>query len=365
MQWRHRRCERPLDAVGPKRAPSSPTMSPLNAPLRFERVFLEKVWGGRALGRSPAEGGLGLELPDEVAVGETWEIVDRADVNSVVAEGSLVGARLEELMRDHAGDLLGDAAPSSSGRFPLLVKYIDAAQHLSVQVHPRQASLAGLTSAGLGAGAEAKTEAWVILGCEEQGRIYHGFGPGVERAAFEADVRAGVSLERHLAAYAPLVGDCFFVPGGTVHAIGGGVTLLEVQQNSDTTYRVSDWGRMGLDGKPRELHVGEALEVLDFGPAPAPVSGQADGVLAACAHFELSTLNLTAPRTVPAARTPRALACVSGAATLHTSHGEWPLALGDVWLLPAALGEHVLAPSPTSSTARLIAMDAPPADTPA
>lgn len=340
-------------------------MSSLNAPLRFERVFLEKVWGGRALGRGPADGGLGLELPKGVAVGETWELVDRSDVNSVVAEGPLAGARLEELMRDHAGDLLGDAAPSASGRFPLLVKYIDAAEHLSVQVHPDEASLERLAAAGLGAGAEAKTEAWVILGCEERGRIYHGFERGIERAAFEADVRAGVSLERHLAAHAPAVGDCFFVPGGTVHAIGGGVTLLEVQQNSDTTFRVSDWGRMGLDGAPRELHVPQALEVLDFGPAPVPVSGWTDGVLASCPHFALRAFDLTAPRSFPAARTPRALACVSGAATLHTSHGEWPLALGDVWLLPAALGEFTLAPSPTSSSARLIVMDAPPADTPA
>lgn len=335
-------------------------MTTIDLPLRFERIYLEKVWGGRALERPADAGGLGLALPPNVAIGETWELVDRADVNSVVTDGPLQGARLEELMADHRDALLGDAAPSASGRFPLLVKYIDANEHLSVQVHPSTATLARLAG---GRGFEAKTEAWVILGCEERGRIFHGFAPDAQRAAFEADLRRGVALEPHLRAFTPAAGDCFFVPGGTVHAIGGGVTLIEVQENSDTTFRVNDWGRMGLDGQPRELHVDAALAVLDFDASPAPITGQRDGDLVDCAHFALRAVDLTATRALTTHNIPRIVACVQGTATLRTRGGDQPMALGDVWLLPAALGDFAVAPS--SPSARLILMDAKPAHTPA
>ena len=237
--------------------------------LRFERVFLEKVWGGRRLELSPDEGGLSLDLPEGMQVGETWELVDRADVQSVVPEGEawadvFGGATLGELVRDHADDLLGRLAPTAEGRFPLLVKYIDAAAHLSVQVHPDDARAAAHP------GWEAKTEAWVVLGATDEGRIFHGFESGTEREAFAAACRTGEPLDAFLRSFAPRRGECFFVPGGTVHAIGAGVTLIEVQQNSDTTFRVNDWGRVGLDGKPRDLHVDEALACLDFGSSPEP-----------------------------------------------------------------------------------------------
>ena len=335
-------------------------MKPPLSPLCFERIFLEKVWGGRALERAAEAGGLGLALPPKIAVGETWELVDRADANSVVTNGAYQGARLEELMADHSHALLGSMQPSSSGRFPLLVKYIDAHESLSVQVHPSNETVARLPQ---GRGFEAKSEAWVILGSTPAGRIYHGFAEATRnpagRAAFERDMRAGETLERHLRSFAPRAGDCFFVPGGTVHAIGGGVTLIEVQQNSDTTFRVNDWGRVGLDGQPRDLHVDEALACFDYDAAPEPVRGE--GELATCSSFAMGALTVTSTHALSTheRNAPRVLACVGGAGVLRTDAGEHALQLGDVWLVPASIGDFAVASLSPTSELRLIVMDAP------
>ena len=325
----------------------------LDRPLRFERVFLEKVWGGRRLELAPEEGGLSLELPDGMQVGETWELVDRADVQSVVPAGDgadwagpFAGATLGELARDHRDDLLGRLEPTEQGRFPLLVKYIDAAAHLSVQVHPGDALAAKHPEW------EAKTEAWVVLGATDEGRIFHGFEPGADPEAFAEACRSGEPVDAFLRSFAPRRGECFFVPGGTVHAIGAGVTLIEVQQNSDTTFRVNDWGRVGLDGKPRDLHVDEALASLDFGAAPEPVLPPADLArapheLASCAAFRMGSLALEpgAPldgNTQDGAGGPEpvALAVVRGGGRLTSQAGSIELTTGDVWLLPAALGAY-------------------------
>ena len=332
----------------------------LDRPLRFERVFLEKVWGGRRLAAAPDAGGLALDLPDGMQVGETWELVDRADVQSVVPQaaadaawaGPFAGATLGELVRDHPGDLLGRLDATPEGRFPLLVKYIDAAEHLSVQVHPDDVRAADH------ADWEAKTEAWVVLGAADEGRIFHGFEPGTDPEAFAAACRTGAPVDAFLRAFAPRRGECFFVPGGTVHAIGAGVTLIEVQQNSDTTFRVNDWGRVGLDGKPRDLHVDQALACLDFGPAPEPVLPPADRAraphqLAACDAFRMGSVALDpgaplAGHTHAAAHgsaaaddgggEPVVLAVVRGGGVLAHGGGSIDLTTGDVWLLPAALG---------------------------
>lgn len=329
-------------------------MTSMQEPLRFERIFLEKVWGGRALAADPGAGGLGLELPPGLQVGETWELVDRADVNSVVAMGSFRGARLEELMATHREALLGDVPATPEGRFPLLVKYIDAAAHLSVQVHPDEAQAA--TEAAW----EAKAEAWVILGATKGGLIYHGFAPGVTRASFGAAVRSGGPLAKSLRSFRPVPGECYFVPGGTVHAIGAGVTLIEVQQNSDTTFRVDDWGRVGLDGKPREVHVEEALQCLDFEPAPTPVTAPESCPrsleLATCSAFSMGLVDVAGSLEGDTqGLAPRVLAAVRGAGRLVSAAGEFPLGLGDVCLLPAALGTYTIH-SVGSAPLRLIEM---------
>jgi mannose-6-phosphate isomerase len=312
-------------------------MNRINQPLRFERVYLEKIWGGRALSNSPAKGGLGLSLPEGVQVGETWELVDRADVNSIVAEGVHKGRTLNELMQMNSKDLLGRLQATPGGRFPLLVKYIDAAAHLSVQVHPDD------QTQHLGADWEAKTEAWVILGATDEGRIYLGLSEAATEADFTAACRAGgQGLEPMLQVFEPEPGQCYFVPGGTIHAIGAGVTLIEVQQNSDTTFRVYDWGRVGLDGLPRDIHIDQALACVDFQtPAPTPVTpslNPSSCVLASCPAFRMGVVADELAGDTHKENEPVILAVVSGAGTLAVAEQTIEINTGDVWLLPAALG---------------------------
>ena len=306
-------------------------------PLRFERHFLEKVWGGRALERRP-----GIALPPG-AIGETWEVVDRAGENSLVAEGGLKGFTLRELMKRHAASLLGVAPPAKDGRFPLLVKYIDACQNLSVQVHPDDAS-----AARLGNGAEAKSEAWVIVDAAPKSVLYAGLRPEVTAADF-ARVADGPGVLETLLAWEVERGDCLFVPGGTVHAISAGVTILEVQQNSDTTYRLWDWGRTG-----REVHVEQALACIRFGDAArAPVRprwsaepGLDAAELVRSAHFAIDVLRVREPVRRSTGERCQIYAVFEGRGLLRLPGREerWALAPGDVWLVPAACGYHQLEP---------------------
>jgi mannose-6-phosphate isomerase len=313
-------------------------------PLRFERRLLEKVWGGRALERR-----FGFALPPGKGVGESWELVDRPGEDSVVAAGAFRGRTLGELVRARSREVLGRARPGKDGRFPLLVKYIDARENLSVQVHPD-----GEAARRLGGGAEPKTEAWYVLDVAPGAVLYAGLEPGVAREEF-ARVAAGPGVVERLRRLAVRPGDCVFVPGGTVHAIGGGVTILEVQENSDTTYRLWDWGRVG-----RETHVEAALACVRYGepvrarpepaspPAEPPSTSSDDGVrrrpLVRCDLFEMELLETDASVRVPASDRFQAYAVVSGGGALSVAGRSetFPLALGDVWLVPAACGAHVL-----------------------
>jgi mannose-6-phosphate isomerase len=331
-------------------------VSKLTEPLRFERRVLEKVWGGRALAQRP-----GFALPPDIPVGETWEVVDRADENSVVAEGSFAGRDLHSLMRDFEHDLLGQAPAARNGRFPLLVKYLDASDNLSVQVHPDDE---GATRLGLIGGAEAKTEAWYIVDVAPGGVLYAGLKPDVRRAEF-ARIADGPGVLDALLKWDVRPGDCLLVPGGTVHAIGAGVTILEVQQNSDTTYRLWDWGRVGLDGQPRETHVEKALECIRFGdPARAPVSpewtSKRDGLqlahLARSDHFAMNALRIDAQVRLASDSGYRILALIQGTAVLSTAAGEWRMNQGDVWLIPAACGYHHVAPEVPGDALQLVQM---------
>ena len=317
-------------------------------PLRFERHFVEKVWGGRALATRP-----GIELPPDVPIGETWEIVDRGEENSVVALGAFQGRTLRELMEERASEILGTARPAKGGRFPLLVKYIDATQDLSVQVHPDDDA-----AASIGGDAEAKTEAWYVLDSAAGGCVYAGLDPTVERDEFES-IADGPGVVDALQRFEVEAGDCVLVRGGTVHAIAAGVSILEVQQNSDTTYRLYDWGRVGLDGKPRETHVRRALASVRFGedvrprrPEWRPSEEEGEGALeraelARSDVFGMDGLRITAAVTMPADTVCHIYSVVrgSGRLSLGSSERSWPLATGDVWLVPAACGAARLEPA--------------------
>jgi mannose-6-phosphate isomerase len=220
-------------------------------PLTFHPLFKDRVWGGRELERLYRK-----PLPAGRPIGESWEISDRPGDVSVIANGPLAGKSLRWLMENQRAELLGGAKPATGGRFPLLCKILDAREKLSLQVHPPANKAAEL-------GGEPKTEMWFIADAAAGAELFVGLKCGVTRAEFEKKIETGEVAEcfHHVPVRA---GDAMFLPSGRVHAIGAGLVIFEIQQNSDTTYRVFDWNRVGLDGKPRELHVAQSLASIDF-----------------------------------------------------------------------------------------------------
>jgi mannose-6-phosphate isomerase len=220
-------------------------------PFTFHPIFKERVWGGREIERLYRK-----KLPPGAPIGESWEISDRPGDASVIANGPLAGKNLRWLMENHRAELLGNAKPANENRFPLLIKILDAREKLSLQVHPPANKAAKL-------GGEPKTEMWFIADAAPGAELYAGLKRGITRSEFERRVQDGSVAQcfHHVPVRA---GDAMFLPSGRVHAIGAGLVIFEIQQNSDTTYRVFDWNRVGLDGKPRELHIAQSLASIDF-----------------------------------------------------------------------------------------------------
>ncbi|MEO6875988.1 MAG: type I phosphomannose isomerase catalytic subunit [Opitutaceae bacterium] len=270
--------------------------------LRFEPIYQQRVWGGRAL-----EAAFGRILPAAQPIGESWEIVDRPEAQSVVQSGHLAGQTLRAVLTKHAADVMGPKWPSARP-FPLLVKWLDCRERLSLQVHPPAAVAAELQG-------EPKTENWYIAQTALDAHLLVGLRRGVTRDQFERSIANG-TLEQCIHHFRVAAGDSILVQSGQVHAIDAGNLILEIQQNSDTTYRVYDWGRMGLDGKPRQLHIAESLRSIqwdDFEPAPvraAPTSG----VIADCPEFCIRRVVLGPGErfSVQAGEQPRLLSVVSG-----------------------------------------------------
>jgi len=220
-------------------------------PFIFQPILKERIWGGRELERLYAK-----PLPPGKPIGESWEISDRPGDASVIANGPLAGKTLRWLMENHAAEILGKAKPAAEGRFPLLCKILDAREKLSLQVHPPADKAKKLKG-------EPKTEMWFITDAAPDASLYVGLKRGVTRAEFEKKISDG-SVADCFHRIPVRAGDAMFLPSGRVHAIGDGLVIFEIQQNSDTTYRVFDWNRVGLDGKPRELHVAQSLASIDF-----------------------------------------------------------------------------------------------------
>ena len=255
----------------------------MNEAIVFEPIFMERVWGGRRL-----EIMFGKALPQGVPVGEVWEFVDRAEAQSVVHEGPHAGRLLHDLWSDYRGEVFGrDYLRHPAKRFPLLIKLLDAKDRLSVQVHP-PARLADSL------GGEPKTEMWYFVRCAPSSLIYAGVARGTTRDSFAALVRSG-RVEKALHKIAVRTGDSIFIPSGRLHAIGEGNVIVEIQQNSDTTYRVFDWNREGLDGKPRALHIEESLACIDFEDVEPEVEHHSEGVLAECPFFQVEKVHLRQP----------------------------------------------------------------------
>lgn len=226
-------------------------------PLTFQPRFKERVWGGRNLARL-----FGKKIPTGIPIGESWEISDRPDDASVISNGPFAGRDLRWLMQNHRDALLGNLKPQGDA-FPLLVKILDAQEKLSLQVHPPASKAAQL-------GGEPKTEMWFIADVATGAELYVGLRRGVTRADFERRLADG-SVAECFHRVPVKAGDTMFLPSGRVHAIGAGLVIFEIQQNSDTTYRVFDWNRVGLDGKPRELHVAQSLASIDFDDFEPPL----------------------------------------------------------------------------------------------
>ena len=303
-------------------------------PLVFEPYLRPQVWGSRRLGTQ-----LGKQLPAEGNFGESWEISGHPQHVSCVAEGPFQGTALTELCRQHGRELFGESP--ASGDFPLLIKYLDCHVPLSVQVHPDD--LLALQLLGEDQG---KTEAWVILDADPTARVYAGLRPGTTRELLERHLDAGTVAEC-LHEFVPQAGECVFLPAGTVHAVGGGVLIAEVQQTSDATFRLWDWNRLGPDGQPRALHREQALRAIDWSAGPvAPVRPQALDDLPAnavgerlveSAYFRMDRLRLRGEAALAPAGVLSLWMVLEGTATLSSTGGyRREFRRGETVLVPAA-----------------------------
>jgi len=257
-------------------------MPPLPAePISFLPIYQERLWGGRAL-----EERLRRSLPPELSVGESWELVDRPEAQSVVDSGPWRGLTLGELWHAHRSEVFG-LRPELPGPFPLLIKILDAREALSLQVHPPDRIAPQL-------GGEPKTEMWYIAHAAPGARLHAGLrSAGITPAQFRAALEDGTA-ESLVHVLHPRAADVLFIPSGRLHAIGAGLLIHEIQENSDTTYRVYDWGRTAPDGTPRKLHVEEALRSIDFDDVtPGLVAPQGE-TLVSCRQFEVSRWDLAA-----------------------------------------------------------------------
>ena len=303
-------------------------------PLRFEPMFQSRPWGGRRLAEL-----LSTSLPGDGPIGEAWLLSDREDHSSRIANGPLQGQTLGQLLKRWPEPLLGDLAGRFQ-RFPLLLKFLDAQTTISVQVHPSDRQQAYLPP-----GESGKTEAWVVLEAGPERIIYAGLKPGTT----SNDLRQAIAqrtVADQLASFRPKPGDGIFIPAGTVHSLGD-LVVFEVQENSDVTFRLDDWGRTDpKTGQSRPLQVEQALACIDFEQGPSgpvvPMVETAQGQLRErifiCEHFGLWRIHGAAPFPVGAAGTPRVLVCIAGDG--HLEHDSVPYAIGrgDVLLLSAAVG---------------------------
>jgi mannose-6-phosphate isomerase len=305
-------------------------------PLIFAPIYRRYIWGGRRFATT-----LGRDLPPGDDYAESWELVDRPESGdeSLVAEGPLRGTSLNRLVREQGGELLGRHAPLPA--FPLLFKFLDACRDLSIQVHPDDARAGQLVPPDRG-----KTEAWYVVDAEPGSRIYAGLADGVGRDGLAAAIRAG-RCEDVLHWFTPRPGDCVFIPAGTVHAIGAGLLVAEIQQSSDVTYRLFDWNRTGPDGRPRPLHIEAGVEaVTRFGPVgPVDPTATADPAvmrLVTSDYFLLDEVRPDGPWTVGGDDGCHLIAVLDGVFRTADSWSLPPLRSGQTLLLPAAIGRQTL-----------------------
>lgn len=306
-------------------------------PLRFAPILRERVWGGRRLAA------FGKDLPSSGSIGESWEVSDLAssvaeDAVSFIANGPWRGRTLHEVLLDQPEELLGRTARSQHGRFPLLIKFLDASENLSVQVHP------SVEFARAHPEAHIKHEAWFIVHAEPGAAIYAGLKPGTTQSGFETALREG-GIESLLRRIPVKVGQCHYLPSGTCHALGAGVVVAEVQTPSDTTFRLYDWNRTG-----RTLHVEQALACMTFPaeeietmqPHPAiTVHGFRTQMLSRCDYFSIERIDIEKDRPLDIITNGKAVVWMILSGRGRCEGGEWvdpvEVTVGNTILMPAGL----------------------------
>lgn len=300
-------------------------------PVKFTPLAVPRIWGGHRL-----KSWFGTETDEPI--GEYWLVSSHPHGTSVVKEGAFRGKTLNDLVREHPEAYLGS---SPQPRFPLLIKLIEAAQDLSVQVHPDD-EYGRRVESDFG-----KTEAWYVLDCPEDGKVIYGHRFSSREEYLQAVEKKQVKEYLDYAPIAP--GRLVFVPSRTLHALLAGTTVLEIQQTSDVTYRVYDWDRVDKQGRGRELHIDKAADVLRYGPQPDPFPERAeltaeDGLrgtrLVSCPYFTIDRWNLASgqhPFSLGRQDNPDILIVTKGQGTLHWPDGEMPLSRGDAVLIPATL----------------------------
>jgi mannose-6-phosphate isomerase len=299
--------------------------------LIFEPLFQERIWGGRRL-----QDEFGKKLPADLKIGESWELVDRPEAQSIVRNGPCQGMSLHDLWRNHRKEIFGDV--ENAPRFPLLIKLLDARETLSLQVHPPAHIAPELNG-------EPKTEFWYVAKADQGARIYAGLRKALSPEKFDRSITAG-SVADHIHAIPVKEGDGIFLPAGRFHAIGAGNLLVEIQQNSDTTYRVYDWDRVDESGKPRTLHIEQALRCIDFNDCQPDLVKPTGEVLIKNELFEIQKWNLTAQRELASPGQFAVVCALEG----NIECAGISLQPGDLALLPADCENRTIAPSTTTAS---------------
>ena len=310
-------------------------------PLRFEPIYQYRLWGNRRL-----SGLLSAPLPGDGPIGEAWVLSDRTDHQSVVANGSLKGQTLGRVIEQYQEQMMGKLS-SRFRRFPLLLKFLDAHEMLSVQVHPSD-HRSELTPGG----DAAKIEAWVVIEAEKASHIYAGLKPGTTASKLRHSLKDD-SIADCLVSIVPEPGDAVFIPAGTVHTLGNDVVVFEVQQNSDVTFRLYDWGHIDPKTKePRPLQVDQAFTCINFDASDSClVAARAETTVPVererlfdCDAFQLWRLLGHDPFPVGVTAEPHVLACIAGSGQIVCDGNPYAVGKGDVWLLPAEIGRCVFQP---------------------
>jgi len=310
-------------------------------PIKFKPILKEKIWGGNKLMKS-----LGKNAPIESKIGESWEVSGLASDNSIVENGFLKGNSLSEIIEIYMDDLVGGFVFDKHGiEFPLLIKFIDASETLSIQVHPDD-EIANERHQSLG-----KTEMWYIIESEKGSNLINGFKKQADAETYVSALNSG-QLETILNLDPVNPGDVFFIPAGRVHGIGAGIVLAEIQQSSDVTYRIYDWGRLDDNGKPRELHTEYALDVIDYNPASQtrtiyePITNKTVN-LVECPYFKTNLIQIdkTLEKDYNLIDSFVILMCIEGSFNICYHHNKFEkINKGETVMLPASLKNLSLIP---------------------